>query len=237
MSDLSRPAPVYLLAGGPGRRLGRDPVLSRAIESSRVERPSIAYIGAASGDSKPFFEMLAAYLVRCGAGRVELAATASGRAKIERTRALLEASDMILMSGGDVEEGMAVLEERGLTEYLRGLHARGKPFFGISAGSIMLARQWIRWADEDDDSTASLFPCLGIAPVNCDTHGEEEGWEELRVLLRLCPEGALGYGIPSGAALGVYPDGAVEAVGAPVGRFAARDGEARDDGEVRPASR
>ena len=57
----------------------------------------------------------------------------------------------------------------------------------------MLARRWIGWEDDDDDASASLFPCLGIAPVSCDTHGEEEDWDELRALLRLCPDGEVGY--------------------------------------------
>ena len=83
----------------------------------------------------------------------------------------------------------------------------------------MLARQWVRWEDPADDATASLFPCLGFAPLLCDTHGEDEDWEELRALLRLTPEGTLGYGIPSDAGLCSHPDGSVEAFGAPVHRY------------------
>jgi hypothetical protein len=76
-----------------------------------------------------------------------------------------------------------------------------KRFFGISAGSIMLARQWVRWADPKDDDSAELFPCLGFASVLCDTHGEAEGWTELTALLALSPVGTTGYGIVSGSAL------------------------------------
>jgi cyanophycinase-like exopeptidase len=236
MNEIARP-PVYLLAGGPGRRSGRDPVLELAIGSAGIERPSIAYVGAASGDDRGFFETIAGYLRLSGAGRVELAPMSSRRAKLERTAAILEASDIILVSGGDVEEGMAVVEERGMAPLLRDLHARGKPFLGISAGSIMLARQWVRWEDEDDDATSSLFPCLGLAPVNCDTHGEREGWGELRTLLRLCPDGALGYGIPTGAALRVHPGGSAEALGAPVSRFARARGAVTRESDLEPASR
>ncbi len=94
---------------------------------------------------------------------------------------------MVFISGGDVEAGMEVLEERQILPFLRELFERGKPFFGSSAGSIMLGRQWVRWEDPDDDATANLFPCMGFAPIVCDTHGEAEGWEELRALLRLTP--------------------------------------------------
>ena len=47
----------------------------------------------------------------------------------------------------------------------------------------MLSRQWIAWSDPDDDATAAPFDCLGFAPLLCDTHAEEDDWNELRALL------------------------------------------------------
>ncbi len=226
MDDRKGPKPVYLLAGGPGsRRFGRDPVLGRAIEASGVNEPTIAYIGAASGDNKVFFKMIATFMRRSGAGDVVLAPLAGRKIKIEKTREILESADMIFVSGGDVEEGMEALEAHEALPLLRELHAAGKPFAGLSAGSIMLAREWIAWDDPSDDATSSLFACMGLAQVYCDTHGEDEGWEELRALLRLVPEGAAGYGITSGAGLVVYPNGALEALGGPVNCFVKRSGQ------------
>lgn len=83
----------------------------------------------------------------------------------------------------------------------------------------MLAERWVKWRDPEDDRTAETFPCLALAPVLCDTHGEEDDWEELQVLLSLSPEGSVGYGIQTGAALVCLPDGTVEARGVPVHRF------------------
>ena len=215
------PVSIYLLAGGRGSlHTDRDPLLTRVLVSCGVPHPSIAYVGAASGDSQPFFSMISRYLRRCGAGRVTLAPLAGKRGKLEKARAILESADMVFISGGDVEEGMEVLEERQILPFLRDLFERGKPFFGTSAGSIMLGWQWVRWEDPDDDATASLFPCMGFAPIVCDTHGEAEEWEELHTLLRLTPEGTFGYGIPTGAGLCVYPDGTLEALGAPMHRYA-----------------
>jgi len=191
-----------------------------------VPRPSIAYVGAASGDNKPFFSMISAYFRKCGAERVVLAPLADRRRKLEKTRAILESADMVFISGGDVEAGMEVLKERQILPFLRELFERGKPFFGSSAGSVMLGRQWVRWQDPADDATASLFPCMGLAPIVCDTHGEAEEWEELCTLLRLMPEGTFGYGIPAGAGLCVRPDGTLEALGAPVHCYAHRGGAA-----------
>lgn len=235
MDNTRGPVSVYLLAGGRGSlRKGRDPLLTRVLASCGVSHPSIAYVGAASGDSQPFFSMISGYLRRCGAGRVTLASLATRRGKLEKARTILELADMVFISGGDVEAGMEVLEERQILPFLRDLFERGKPFFGSSAGSIMLGRQWVRWKDPDDDATASLFPCMGLAPIICDTHGEAEEWEELRSLLRLAEEGTLGYGIPTGAGLCVSPDGALEVIGAPVHCYAHRDGAIVRTADLRP---
>jgi hypothetical protein len=220
------PAPVYLMAGGRGaRREDGDPTLKRILASIGVKHPSLAYVGAASGDNKAFFAGLTAYLKLCGAGKVTFAPLVSKRANVDKTRAILQAADMVYMSGGDVDAGMQVLEERQILPFLRELHAAGKPFFGISAGSIMLAREWVRWRDPHDDASAEIFPCMDLAAVLCDTHGEADGWEELQALLKLEPEGTRGYGIPSGGSLCVYPDGAIEALGVPTHCYAHQDGQ------------
>jgi peptidase E len=217
--------PIYLLAGGRGsRRKDGDPLLQRILATSGVPHPSIAYVGAASDDDRPFLLMLTAYMRRAGAGQVTLAPLVSKRARLDKTRAILESADMVYISGGDVEAGMKVLEQRQILPFLRQLYENGKPFFGISAGSIMLAQQWVRWEDPDDDSTAEPFPCMNLAPLICDTHGEGEGWEELRALLAMMPGGIVGYGIPSGGGLVSYPDGRVEALGIPLHRYARQAG-------------
>jgi peptidase E len=217
MSGHPDPSAVYLMAGGRGTHRSKgDPLLTRIVASAKVQHPSIAYVGAASHDDLSFFSMIEQAMLSCGAGKVTLAPLVSAHVKIARTRQILESADMVFISGGDVEAGMEVLEEREILPSLVELHKAGKPFFGLSAGSIMLGSQWIRWDDPDDDSTANLFPCMGIAPVACDTHAEGDGWEELAALLRLSPEGAVGYGIPSGAGLAAHPDGTLEAMGGPV---------------------
>jgi peptidase E len=229
------PASIYLLAGGRSSlRKERDPLLSRVLTSCGVPRPSVAYVGAASGDSKPFFSMVSGYLRKCGAERVTLAPLADRRHKLEKARTILESADMVFISGGDVETGMKVLKERQILPLLHELFEGGKPFFGSSAGSVMLGRQWVRWEDPADDATASPFPCMGLAPIVCDTHGEAEEWEELRTLLRLTPEGTVGYGIPTGAALCVRPNGTLKALGAPVHQYVHRGGAAVKRADLPP---
>jgi len=211
------------------RRKGPDPLLRAALGLDGIgdgRKPTVAYVGAASGDNAVFRAWIAAMLQKAGAGAVTLAPLCGKRADPDRAAAVLEQADVVFVSGGDVEEGMRVLSDTGMVQVLRGLAGKGKRFFGVSAGSIMLARQWVRWTDPRDDSSAELFPCLDIAPVHCDTHGEADGWEELKSLVRLAPARTVGHGIVSGTALVVHPDGTIAGMGGEVHRFTRRGGEA-----------
>ena len=98
----------------------------------------------------------------------------------------------------------------------------------------MLAEAWVRWRSPDDDTTAEVFPCLRIVPVLCDTHDEEGGWEELKVLLMLEKEGAAGYGIATGTALRVFPNGRIEALGGAVHQYICRGGKIKRITDVMP---
>jgi peptidase E len=235
MGRSGTPKPVLLLAGGAGsHRRGPDPLMQRALSLAGKPSPSVAYVGAPSGDNRAFFVMIASLLKKAGAGDVTLVRLCGRRPDIARVRDELTRADLVFVTGGDVEEGMRVLEATGTVALLGELAAGGVPFIGVSAGSIMLARSWVRWRDPHDDASAELFPCLGIADVWCDTHGEAEGWEELSALVRISAEGTVGHGIPSGAALVVHPGGKPEAAGGPVHRFETRAGRAVRIADLEP---
>jgi len=241
---VDRRTPVYLLAGSPGVRLrrGPDPLLQAALgvaaagaAGKKSRGPSVAYVGAASGDNRVFRLWIDRTLKHAGAREVTLAPLCGRRADPKKARAVVEAADIVFVSGGDVDAGMEVLHAADMVEPLRALHREGKPFFGISAGSIMLGREWVRWRDPDDDASAELFACLDLAPVACDTHGEGDGWEELKALVRLAPAGVIGHGIVSGNALVVAPDGALAALGGEVHRFRRDGGRVVQIESLRPA--
>ncbi len=106
--------------------------------------------------------------------------------RTSEAKSMLADADVVFVSGGDVEEGMRVIEERGLTSHFRELHDGGKVFEAVSAGSIMLGEHWVRFAN-DDDEHGERFDCLGIVPMSFDAHDEKDGWSELHALARLMP--------------------------------------------------
>ena len=215
--------PVYLLAGGRGgdRKKITSIIRSILLESGK-KSPIVAYVGAATDDNLIFFKMMTLPLKAAGASQVNRVVLAPKKADIQKAKDQLAAADIIFFSGGDVQRGMEVLQEKNMVGFMQELARKDKLIFGVSAGSIMLAKEWVYWQDPDDDDSVEIFPCLNIAPIVCDTHAEEDDWQELRTLLKIAPDDMNGYGIPSDAAVKVLPDGTVEALGAAVVRFSRR---------------
>jgi peptidase E len=210
--------PVYLLAGGRGNT-SPDRILKKIFKDIGKPSPKIAYVGVATDDNTEFFQRMSSMISAAGNCTLTHALIAPKNADLDKAQEVMLQSDAIYVGGGDVEAGMAVLNKKKFTKIFNDLYIQGKLFFGVSAGSIMLGKEWVRWRDPDDDSTAELFPCLGIAPVVCDTHGEADHWEELQAAVSLEPEGILGYGITSGACLKVAANGRVEALGVQIARY------------------
>jgi peptidase E len=207
----SKPADIFLIAGGPQSKNNKA-ILAHALALIKKKAPNVAYIGTASGDNKEFFLMLRQIIMAAGAGSVRLVPIVR-RFDLDKAKDILLASDVVFISGGDVDVGMKYLRQRKLIPLFRQLYDRGKLFCGISAGAIMLCRNWMHWRDPDDDDTAELLDCLGFAPLLCDVHAEEDNWVEMKRLLGFFPQGTAGYGIPANGALRVAPDGKITSIG------------------------
>ena len=202
----AREIPAVLIAGG----RPRDPaamarMMSHAfareasLQNAGIEKPVVAYIGTANGDNPAFFQMMKAMLKMAGAGKVVFVRLAKKNPDLDAAKNTLTNADVIFLSGGEVEDGMAWLKKHDLTGFLKGLYSSGKRFMGVSAGVIMMGTHWVHWDIEGDDSTSSLFDCLAFTPVIFDTHAEDENWIELKAALKLLGPGARGYGLPIGS--------------------------------------
>jgi dipeptidase E len=212
--------PVYLLAGGRPRGRGTtDPITQTVFKESARISPTIAYVGTANGDNEDFFKRMAQMYREAGAFRVNHVLISPDGADLKKAQDSLNSADIIFISGGDVDRGIRVLREKNMIDCLFTLYQQGKPFFGSSAGAIMLAKEWVRWPDPDDSASAELFPCLGFASVICDCHDEEGDWEELKTALSLEEDNVKGYGLVSGSAIRVFADSRIEVLGGTIHQY------------------
>ncbi len=202
------------------------------VETKRA--PLVAYVGAASDDNAGFFQMIRAAVSVGTKAQLKMVKLASPRASASDARALLEKCDLVFVSGGDVDHGMTILNEKDMVKPLRALAAQGKPMFGLSAGSLLLARDWVRFP-EGNEPHPELFPCLGIAPIHVDAHAEADDWSELRVLVDLLrirgDAEPLGYGLTRKGGLHVEvsrDEVAVSALGTAIPRVGVRRGKVTD---------
>jgi peptidase E len=231
--------PTTLIAGQFGsRHFGTKPYLADALALTGKKDPLALYIGAANGDDPAFGTALTDLLENAGARKVFWPKLAGKRPQAVKARAALDEVDFVFIGGGDVEEGIRALRDSDLVRHIRAAAQKGVVFAGMSAGAIMLGERWIRWprADAGDDE-AETYECLGLAPCSLDTHGEGDEWHETQsfaaVRARELRKKARAYGIPSGGALVVAADGALEARGAAIPVFAALPNrKAKVEGEL-----
>jgi cyanophycinase-like exopeptidase len=229
--------PIYLFAGGRGRSiLTTFAEIGKVFKTTGKAKPDVAIVGVASLKDNYLIYLLMSTLIKAGCKcNIKRVVIARRNADIEKAREILRKADAVFMSGGDAEVGMQVLQEKEMVGFFRDLAGQGKLFIGGSAGTIMMCKKWVRWRDCNDDSTAELYPCLGLVPLICDTHAEGDDWVELKMALQLEGDGAIGYGITSGAYLKVYPDGLLEAEVEPVSRYINVKGKIERQAELLPA--
>ena len=210
---MSLMGPAILIAHGvPGDRLH-----DRAFELAGA-RPLVAWIGAANGDQRAWYERVAKVLRERYGAEVEMARTI-GDFDTGETRQIIDAAQMIYLGGGDV----ALLAERvralGVDEQIRRRHREGALVVGVSAGAIGLTRYWVQFPDDNLElEHPTRYACIGALGIAVDCHDEESDWEELRALLAAWQREEPGavvdaYGIPLGGALEVAPSGTVTHLG------------------------
>jgi peptidase E len=231
--------PVYLFAGGRGKTIFSSfSEVGKVIKSIGKKKPDIALVGVASLKDNWLISIIMAALIKSGCKcRVHRVLIARPNADVEKAKEVLRKADAVFMGGGDAEVGMQILKEKNMVGFFRELAAQGKLFIGVSAGTILMCKGWVRWRDPDDDATAELYPCLGLVPLICDTHAEGDDWVELKAALQLEGEGATGYGIPSGGYLKAYPDGRLEAGVCTVERCAKINGKIETQAGIVPDSK
>jgi cyanophycinase-like exopeptidase len=218
--------PVYLVASGQDGLLPR--VAARAYEALGKTKARVAVTySPVAGDARGLRFMSGRMARLFPEATIERFAVAGEDAAMTpaKARAVVDRADLVFVSGGDPSLGAKVLESAGASAWLRDANARGVPLMGVSAGAIALGAWWADWPEEDDAQSdpetelarTKLLACVGAVPAHVfDTHNEEDDWDELRLLAKLCSrhgEKARFIGIPTGGALIFDGNGRMESVG------------------------
>ena len=169
--------------------------------------PRAAYLGASNGDDPDFYGLFLAAVEPLGPAECRMVTAALP----DDERAFLEAAELILLAGGDVERGWRAFEANGTREIVERRHREGAVVIGVSAGAVQLGTAG--WPEGAPDR---LFPTWGFAPFVVGAHEEDAGWAGLHAVVSARGEGARGVGLPRGAAAVLHPDGSLEALGPPL---------------------
>jgi hypothetical protein len=185
----------------------------------------VAYLGAANGDQRRWYERVAEALSRRHDARCTLVRTV-GVAEPRAVTRELEAAEVIYVAGGDVSALADRVAALALGPVIRARHSDGAMLVGVSAGAIGLSPCWVEF---DGEEAARRIACVGALPFAVDCHDEESDWEELRALLARWAADEPGaaveaWGIPAGGALEVARDGQVRPLGPAPKRLRLVDG-------------
>ena len=201
--------PLYLTAGQGVSHAALVKFFAAALAECGTASPAVAYIGTASDDDQEFFQIISALILKAGARDVQMAPLCQAPVDVFAAKRIISTSEAVFVNGGDVFAGMQVLKKCGLVPFLQEQFQKDKLFFGLSAGAIMLGQHWVNWDEAKGGDTPEEFDCLGLAPAYFDTHAEEDGWAELKALLKLMGRGSRGYGIPRGGCIKIDQSGAI----------------------------
>src|SRR5262249_35085475 len=111
------------------------------------ELPRAAYIGASNGDQAEFYSIFQAAMEHVAIPECRMIPSAPSA----DDRSFLLSSDIILLSGGDVELGWNIMKENGVSEDLIAAFNRGAVLMGVSAGAVQLGQ--VGWRQTDGAQT------------------------------------------------------------------------------------
>lgn len=215
MSVVAAPGSIYLLADSqtlfPGQGAHSFAEDVRALEGGDARA---AYVGAANGDDPAFYGIFEAAMDVAGiANRRMIPSIMSG----EDAR-FLASADVIVLAGGDVRLGAAVLASSGMGETIIDRHVAGALIAGVSAGAVLLGQPgWIEDAPSGDGTvTAEQVATLSLVPWMVDAHDEAGGWARLQRRLHQVEPYARGLGLPFGGGLVVHGDGSLQPLRRPI---------------------
>lgn len=176
-----------------------------------------AYIGVSNGDDPEFYGLFVEAMGMLGIDRCRMIPSAFAA----EDAAFLDAAELILLAGGDVEAGWRVLERSGMKEIILARHAAGAVLVGVSAGAVQLGRYM---TIEREGGGLELLAGFDLVPFVIDVHRPAGEWQQLENVVRLLEGATRGLGISAGGAVVQHPDGSIEALRHPALEFVVNAG-------------
>jgi cyanophycinase len=181
--------------------------------------PKAAYLGASNGDRPEFYEIFAAAMEVIGIRNCRMVPAQLA----DKDKAFLEEANLILLAGGEVEQGWQVFQQNGISELLARKRYDGTILVGVSAGAVQLGLGTLSNAPQPKQ-----IDMLRFAPFYVGAHDEGNDWWDLRALVNLAQPGVRGIGIPAGGGAIYWPDGTLEPLRRPLTELSKEGEEVRE---------
>jgi hypothetical protein len=201
--------PLYLLADSQLLfvKSGGDSLAERLRADLDTSNPKAAYVGASNGDQPEFYSLFQAAMENMGISDCRAVPSQPSKEDVS----FIESADLILLSGGDVEQGWQVFEQNGLKELLPRKRFDGTILMGVSAGAVQLGLGAL-----SNEARPKQLDMFRFAPFYVGAHDEGNDWFDLRVLVNLAQSDARGIGLPAGGGAVYYADGTLEPLRKPL---------------------
>ena len=169
--------------------------------------PQAAYIGASNGDLPEFYSLFVAAMELIGVSNCRMVPARPSRDDMT----FLDAADLILLAGGDVERGWKAFEQNGIKDLIPRRRLDGAILIGVSAGAVQLGLGALSTAAQP-----KALPMFRLAPFYVGAHDEENNWWDLRALISLSQSDVRAIGISFGGGAIYHPEGILEPVRKPL---------------------
>ena len=201
--------PLYLLADSQLLFIGSkgDTLAERIRTDLHASSPRAAYVGASNGDQPEFYSLFLGAMESMEISNCRMVPSQPSREDIS----FLENADLVVLSGGNVEQGWHVFEQNGLKELLPRKRFDGAVLIGVSAGAVQLGLGCLSNAPQPKQLDMFRF-----APFYVGAHDEGNDWFDLRALVNLAQSDTRAIGLPAGGGAVYYPDGTLEPLRKPL---------------------
>ncbi len=217
--------PLYLLADSQLLFLKEEERLftERIREDLDSPEPKAAYLGASNGDEPTFYSIFEAAMELIGISERRMIPARPSNDDL----AFLQSADLVLLAGGNVEQGWRAFEQNGVKELISRRRYDGVVLVGISAGAVQLGLGAMV-EPVAESSAVKRSDLFRFAPFYIGAHEEQEEWWNLKLLVNSSQVDARGIGIPAGGGAVYSSDGSLEPIRKPLIEFLKEDGQLRE---------